>query len=204
VLSHVRPRELSCNANETHRIDLLFLSRQAERDKLEETRRQLERRLEGCEAELKDKEEELFLQLERSLRLEDEVDRARQEREACLEARERLEREQASALRQLQIQAAQNEITRRSLERARQEVVKQATAIRAERDALEREVSLRFLPDDSLGGWIGGLQGGATRGGERRERETLLTYLLTRWHSFHCLPPTLSRLQRLIERDLSC
>ncbi|XP_011495535.1 PREDICTED: coiled-coil domain-containing protein 57-like [Ceratosolen solmsi marchali] len=111
----------------------------AERDKLEETRRQLERRLEGCEAELKDKEEELFLQLERSLRLEDEVERARQEREVCLEARERLEREQTSALRQLQIQSAQNEITRRSLERARQEVVRQATAIRAERDALERE-----------------------------------------------------------------
>ncbi|KAJ8664718.1 hypothetical protein QAD02_006380 [Eretmocerus hayati] len=114
----------------------------AERDKLEETRLQLERRLEGCEADLKDKEEELFLQLERSLRLEDEVERARQEREACLLARERLEREQASALRQLQIQAAQNEVTRKSLERARQEVVRQATAIRAERDALERENEL--------------------------------------------------------------
>lgn len=74
------------------------------------------------------------------MRLEDEVERARQEREACLLARERLEREQASALRQLQIQAAQNEITRRSLERARQEVIRQATVIRAERDALEREV----------------------------------------------------------------
>lgn len=55
-------------------------------------------------------------------------------------ARERLEREQAAALRQLHIQAAQNEITRRSLERARQEVIRQATVIRAERDALEREV----------------------------------------------------------------
>lgn len=107
---------------------------------------QLERRLEGCESELKDKEEELFLQLERSLRLEDEVERARQEREACLMARERLEREQAAALRQLQIQASQNEITRKSLERARQEVVKQATAIRAERDALEREVKLYSNP----------------------------------------------------------
>ncbi|XP_058793294.1 uncharacterized protein LOC131665433 isoform X2 [Phymastichus coffea] len=111
----------------------------AERDKLEETRQKLERRLEGCEAELKDKEEELFLQLERSLRLEDEVERTKQDREACIAARERLEREQESALRQLQMQAAQNEITRRSLERARQEVVRQATAIRAERDALERE-----------------------------------------------------------------
>lgn len=82
--------------------------------------------------------------MERSLRLEDEVERARQDREACLAARERLEREQASALRQLQMQAAQNEITRRSLERARQEVVKQATAIRAERDELEREVGIFF------------------------------------------------------------
>lgn len=122
-----------------------YLIFQAERDKLEETRQQLERRLEGCEADLKDKEEELFLQLERGLRLEDEVERARQDREACLLARERLEREQESVLRQLQMQAAQNEITRRSLERARQEVVSQATAIRAERDALEREVTSLFF-----------------------------------------------------------
>ncbi|XP_014226417.1 macoilin-2-like isoform X2 [Trichogramma pretiosum] len=111
----------------------------AERDRLEETREQLERRLEGCEAELKDKEEELFSQLERSLRLEDEAERARAEREACQARRERLEREQAATLRQLQLQAAENEITRRSLERARQEVIKQATAIRLEKDALEQE-----------------------------------------------------------------
>ncbi|CAB0035243.1 unnamed protein product [Trichogramma brassicae] len=111
----------------------------AERDRLEETREQLERRLEGCEAELKDKEEELFSQLERSLRLEDEAERARAEHEACQARRERLEREQAATLRQLQLQAAENEITRRSLERARQEVIKQATAIRLEKDALEQE-----------------------------------------------------------------
>ncbi|XP_014219013.1 uncharacterized protein LOC106647223 [Copidosoma floridanum] len=114
----------------------------AERDKLEDMRQQLEKRLEGCEAELKDKEEELFLQLERNLRLEDEVERARQEREACLVARRCLEREQETVMRQLQIQSAENEITRRNLERARQDVVRQATFIKDERDALERENEL--------------------------------------------------------------
>lgn len=64
----------------------------------------------------------------------------RVDRDACIAARDRLEREQTSALRQLQMQATQNEITRRSLERARQDVVRQATVIRAERDELEREV----------------------------------------------------------------
>ena len=118
---------------------------QAERDKLEETRLALEKRLEGCEIELRDKEEELFLQLERSLRLEDEAEIMRADRDACIAARDRLEREQTSALRQLQLHATQNEMTRRSLERARQDVVRQATAIRSERDALEREVYVYFF-----------------------------------------------------------
>ncbi|XP_043509250.1 cingulin-like, partial [Frieseomelitta varia] len=112
---------------------------QAERDKLEETRRSLEKRLEGCEAELRGKEDELFLQLERSLRLEEEMERAKTERDGCLAARDRLERQREVALRRLQMQLAQNEITRQTLERARQDVVRQATVIRAERDALERE-----------------------------------------------------------------
>ncbi|XP_012266251.2 uncharacterized protein LOC105691974 [Athalia rosae] len=111
----------------------------AEKDKLEERRMALEKRLEGCESELREKEEELFLQLERSLRLEDEVERIRTDRDACVAARDRLERERAAALRQLQLQASQGEATRRTLERARQDVVKQATVIRAERDALELE-----------------------------------------------------------------
>ncbi|XP_015609235.1 uncharacterized protein LOC107274520 isoform X2 [Cephus cinctus] len=111
----------------------------AERNKIEAARQALEKRLEGCEAELRDKEEELFIQLERSLRLEDEAERVRADRDACIAARDRLECERAAALRQLQLQASQNEITRRSLERARQDVVRQATVIRAERDALERE-----------------------------------------------------------------
>ncbi|XP_029043976.1 uncharacterized protein LOC114876543 isoform X1 [Osmia bicornis bicornis] len=111
----------------------------AERDKLEEARRNLEKRLEGCEAELRGKEDELFLQLERSLRLEEEVERAKNERDSCLAARDRLDRQREVALRRLQMQLAQNEITRQTLERARQDVVRQATVIRAERDALERE-----------------------------------------------------------------
>ncbi|XP_043248802.1 uncharacterized protein LOC122395370 isoform X1 [Colletes gigas] len=111
----------------------------AERDKLEENRRLLEKRLEGCESELRSKEDELFLQLERSLRLEEEMERAKTDRDSCVAARDRLDRQREVALRRLQMQLAQNEITRQTLERARQDVVRQATVIRAERDALERE-----------------------------------------------------------------
>ena len=42
---------------------------------------------------------------------------------------------------QLQRQAAESEATRRGLERARQEVVRQVTAIVAEKDSLEKEAS---------------------------------------------------------------
>ncbi|XP_014486118.1 PREDICTED: uncharacterized protein LOC106750338 [Dinoponera quadriceps] len=111
----------------------------AERDKLEEARRLLDKRLEGCEAELRTKEDELFLQLEKNLRLEEEVERIKYERDSCLEARKRLDQEQQSALRRLHMQLDQNEITRRSLERARLDVVRQANIIREEKDALERE-----------------------------------------------------------------
>lgn len=121
-------------------VCFFFFFSQAEKDKIEARRAALEKRLEGCETELREKEEELFLQLERSLRLEDEVERIRTDRDACVAARDRLERERAAALRQLQLQASQSEATRRTLERARQDVVKQATVIRAERDALEIEV----------------------------------------------------------------
>nr|XP_050853816.1 myosin-2 heavy chain-like isoform X2 [Vespula vulgaris] len=111
----------------------------AERDKLEEARRYLEKRLEGCEAELRGKEDDLFLQLERSLRLEEEVERAKVERDSFIAARDRLDQQRETTLRRLQLQLAQNEATRQSLERARQDVIRQATVIRAERDALEKE-----------------------------------------------------------------
>lgn len=110
-----------------------------ERDKLEEARRHLERRLEGCETELRGKEDELFLQLERSLRLEEEIERTKAERDSYVEAQNRLEQQRESAFRRLRIQLEQNEVTRRDLERARQDVIRQATIIRIERDTLERE-----------------------------------------------------------------
>ncbi|XP_035730742.1 keratin, type II cytoskeletal 1-like [Vespa mandarinia] len=111
----------------------------AERDKLEEARRCLEKRLEGCEAELRGKEDDLFLQLERSLRLEEEVERAKVERDSYIAARDRLDQQRETTLRRLQLQLAENEATRQSLERARLDVIRQATVIRAERDALEKE-----------------------------------------------------------------
>ncbi|TGZ52558.1 Reticulocyte-binding protein 2-like protein [Temnothorax longispinosus] len=112
---------------------------EVERDRLEEARRHLERRLEGCETELRGKEDELFLQLERSLRLEEEIERAKAERDSYMEAQHRLEQQRESAFRRLRMQLEQNEVTRRDLERARQDVIRQATIIRIERDTLERE-----------------------------------------------------------------
>ncbi|KAH0534839.1 filament-like plant protein 2 isoform X1 [Cotesia glomerata] len=111
----------------------------AEKDRLEEACQELEKRLENHESQMREKEEELFLHLERSLRLDDEIERLKAERASCIAARERLEREQTAALRQLQLEVTQNEATRRNLEQARQDIVRQATVIRAERDALERE-----------------------------------------------------------------
>jgi len=121
----------------------------AERDRLEETRRNLERRLEGCETELRGKEDELFLQLERSLRLEEEIERAKTEKDNYVAAQNRLEQQRESAFRRLQMQLEQNEITRRDLDRARQDVIRQATIIRAERDTLEREVQIFSYVFDS-------------------------------------------------------
>lgn len=45
----------------------------------------------------------------------------------------------------LKLQAQEAESTRRGLERARQEIVRQVTVISAEKDYLEREVSLNFF-----------------------------------------------------------
>lgn len=54
---------------------LIFFSFQAERDSLAEARRELERKLETKELELHEKEEELFLQLEKVVRLEEDCEK---------------------------------------------------------------------------------------------------------------------------------
>ncbi|KAM0730204.1 hypothetical protein ACS0PU_004081 [Formica fusca] len=125
--------------NITYYLEERYHEIKAERDRLEETRRNLERRLEGCETELRGKEDELFLQLERSLRLEEEIERAKAEKDSYVAAQNRLEQQRESAFRRLQMQLEENEITRRDLDKARQDVIRQATIIRAERDTLERE-----------------------------------------------------------------
>lgn len=53
----------------------VFLIFQAERDGLAEARRELERKLESKQLELHEKEEELFLQLERVVRLEEDCEK---------------------------------------------------------------------------------------------------------------------------------
>jgi len=97
--------------------------------------------LEDCEAELRGKEDELFSQLERNLRLEEEIERAKTERSNYIEAQNRLEKQRETAFRRLQMQLDQNEITRQDLERARLDVIRQATIIRSEKDTLEEEVN---------------------------------------------------------------
>lgn len=137
------------SAWKSHVNDSTILFPKAERDRLEETRRNLERRLEGCETELRGKEDELFLQLERSLRLEEEIERAKAEKDSYVATKNRLEQQRESAFRRLQMQLEENEITRRDLDKARQDVIRQATIIRAERDTLEREVDTFSFMFDS-------------------------------------------------------
>lgn len=148
----------------------------AERDVLAQARRELERRVEQREAQLLDKDEELFLQLERVVRLEDECDKLRAEKERFTELQRQLQEERDAALRQVRsIQEQQHELhsavaaadldtpaprpplpdpavlwqmrqqageaehQRRGLERARCDVVRQATIIAREKENLERE-----------------------------------------------------------------
>ncbi|GLH04278.1 Uncharacterized protein GBIM_10017 [Gryllus bimaculatus] len=82
-------------------------------------------RLRGREQELHDKEEELFLQLERVVRLEEDCEKLRAEKEKFVQWKDQLEREKNEAYRQLKRQAAESESTRRGLERGRQEVMRQ-------------------------------------------------------------------------------
>lgn len=79
------------------------------------------------------------------MRLEEEIERAKVERDNYMEAQNRLEQQRESTFRRLQMQLELNEITRQDLERARQDVVRQATVIRIERDALEREVNVYLI-----------------------------------------------------------
>lgn len=111
----------------------------AERDRLARTQQELERKLESRDVDLHEKEEELFLQLEKAIRLEEDCEKLKAEKERMLECKDRLEREKNEAYRQLKLQAEESELTRRRLERARNDVVRQVTAIVAEKDSLERE-----------------------------------------------------------------
>lgn len=111
----------------------------AERDDLAAARKELEKRLEGRDQELHDKEEELFLQLERVVRLEEDCEKLRAEKDKYAQMKDALEKEKHEALRRLKQQSREAEATRRGLERARQEVVRQVSAIAAEKDCLERE-----------------------------------------------------------------
>uniref|UniRef100_A0A1B6LBG1 Uncharacterized protein n=1 Tax=Graphocephala atropunctata TaxID=36148 RepID=A0A1B6LBG1_9HEMI len=111
----------------------------AERDRLARRQVELERCMESRDVELHDKEEELFLQLEKAIRLEEDCEKLRTEKDKMVEWKGRLEREKNEAYRQLKMQAEESESTRRRLERARNDVVRQVTAIVAEKDSLERE-----------------------------------------------------------------
>uniref|UniRef100_A0A1B6CQR0 Uncharacterized protein n=1 Tax=Clastoptera arizonana TaxID=38151 RepID=A0A1B6CQR0_9HEMI len=110
-----------------------------ERDKLAKLQQDLERKVESQKSEMHDKDEELFLQLEKGIRLEEDCEKLRTEKDLMISWKNRLEKEKNEAYRQLKLQAEESESTRRRLERARNDVVKQVTAIAAEKDSLEQE-----------------------------------------------------------------
>lgn len=116
---------------------------QAERDCLIENHHELEKQLVTRDLELHEKEEELFLQLEKVIRLEEDCEKLRTEKDKMVKWKDRLEREKNEAYRQLRIQAETSEITRRNLERARLDAYRQFSEIAAEKDTLEKEVNCK-------------------------------------------------------------
>lgn len=110
-----------------------------------EVQESLERRLESREGDVRSKEDELFAQIERSLKLEEEIERLRTDREFFKGEIERLRKTEMTMKKQLDLQLETSEKTRKILEKARMEVIKQTTIFRAERDAYEREVTDIFF-----------------------------------------------------------
>ncbi|KAL1456310.1 hypothetical protein WDU94_001052 [Cyamophila willieti] len=83
------------------------------------------------------------------------------------EWKNRLQRERDEAYKQLRLQADSSEVTRRKLERARHDVVKQVTAIVAEKDVLEREnIRLKEALQDIERRYPGRSSGGDKRAGK--------------------------------------
>lgn len=70
-----------------------------ERDDLVYANEQLSKRLETNETTLREKEDEVFLQLERVVYLEEQCEKLRNEREKLLEQKELLEKEKNEAYR---------------------------------------------------------------------------------------------------------
>ncbi|XP_060534620.1 uncharacterized protein LOC132707018 [Cylas formicarius] len=110
-----------------------------ERDDLIQQRREYASRLESNESLLREKEDEVFVHLERVVYLEEQCDKLRAEKERLLEQKALIEKERDATLKLLREQARESEYTRRKLERARQEVVHHLTKIKSEKESLERE-----------------------------------------------------------------
>ncbi|XP_050433210.1 uncharacterized protein LOC126841039 [Adelges cooleyi] len=113
----------------------------AERDSSIDTHHELEKQLVTRDLELHEKEEELFLQLEKVIRLEEDCEKLRTEKDKMVKWMDRLEREKNEAYKQLRLQAESSEVTRRNLERARMDAYRQFSEIAAEKDTLEKENS---------------------------------------------------------------
>ncbi|KAH1008764.1 uncharacterized protein LOC109539367 [Dendroctonus ponderosae] len=110
-----------------------------ERDDLIQQRERIARRLESNECLLREKEDEVFINLERVVYLEEQCDKLRAEKEKLFEQKAMIEKERDKTLRLIQEQAKESEYNRRKLERARQEVVHHLTKIKNEKETLERE-----------------------------------------------------------------
>ncbi|XP_066156952.1 myosin-8-like isoform X1 [Euwallacea fornicatus] len=110
-----------------------------ERDDLIQQREEIAKRLESNECLLREKEDDIFLNLERVIYLEEQCDKLRAEKEKLHEHKALIVKERDETLRLLQEQAKESEYNRRRLERARQEVVHHLTKIKNEKEHLERE-----------------------------------------------------------------
>lgn len=110
-----------------------------ERDDLVQQRENIAKRLESNESLVKEKEDEVFVQLERVVYLEEQCDKLKTEKEKCIQQKLHLEKERDRALKLLKEQAKDSEINRRKLEKARQEVITHMTKMKDEKEHLERE-----------------------------------------------------------------
>ncbi|KAL1517361.1 hypothetical protein ABEB36_001132 [Hypothenemus hampei] len=178
----------------------------SERDDLLQQRDELARRLESNECLFKEKEDEVFLHLERVVYLEEQCDKLRAKKEKLLEQKALIEKERDATLRLLQEQARESECNRRKLEWARQEVVHHLTKIKNEKESLERENDkLKEELEAQRKGTKQYLQQQLKRGKTAQRQRTLLNGQVTELKAVDVQGSTLaSQFQKAVEHLANC